>query len=296
MRLLLFTLTLILSINLSNASVKDSVGTKVKDGKKYIIHQVEGGQTLYSISKIYKVSVTDIKNWNGMTDNALDLNQKILILSKNQNDVVSNSVHTVAAGETLYSISKKHGITVDQLKSMNKLSSTGLDIGQKLNIAKNATPDEEAKNTSPETHKVGQGETLYAIARKYRTSVEALKKLNGLKDNTLEIGQELFLKSGVKVANKSTVKTPIKENEFVNEEGQVGLLTHDDFQNKYAYCFHQTAPKGTIIKIKNSDTGKFMYARVMGKSKETLLQVNPTVMNKIGSKDNMFKAQLSYYL
>ncbi len=289
MRHLLFILLLISSTQLFGA-VKDSIGTKVKDGKRYIVHKVESGETLYGISKKYRVSVTDIKNWNGMEDNNIDLNQELLILSKDQSNV-SGKTHKVAAGETLYSISKKYNIGVQRLKSLNKLASNNLEIGQVLIISPDAAKENVAQSSNTTTkHIVVKGETLYSIARKYKVSVSELKNLNQLTSNEIEIGQTL-------IVQREKANTAIKPNkeEFIKETGIATLLTHEDYQEKFAYCFHKTAPKGTIIKVTNAK-GESMFVRVMGKCKDGLIQVNPTVMNKLGTPENKFDAKLTYYL
>ena len=95
--------------------------------------------------------------------------------------------YTVQSGDSLWSIAKKYGITVDELKKANNLTSNSLSIGQKLRI-----PIEEEESL-PSTYVVKSGDTLYSIARKFNTTVDALKALNNLTTNTLQIGQTLSI-------------------------------------------------------------------------------------------------------
>lgn len=88
--------------------------------------------------------------------------------------------HTVVSGDTLYSLGKKYGLTVDELKSINKLTSDTIKVGQVLTVSKT-------------THKVVSGDTLFSLAKKYETTVAALKSLNGLKSDTIKVGQILRL-------------------------------------------------------------------------------------------------------
>ena len=96
------------------------------------------------------------------------------------------SVYTVKSGDSLWNIAKRYGVTVNELKSANNLTSNTLSIGQKLKIPKTETDEVETS-----TYTVKAGDSLYAIARKYNTTVDALKSLNNLTTNTLQIGQKL---------------------------------------------------------------------------------------------------------
>ncbi len=96
--------------------------------------------------------------------------------------------HVVSSGETLYSISKKHGLTVVQLKTLNKLLSNTLSIGQTLQLQNNVVKSE---NISSNIHTVNRGESLYLISKQYHMSVADLKTLNNLEDNNIIVGQQL---------------------------------------------------------------------------------------------------------
>ena len=93
--------------------------------------------------------------------------------------------YKVEKGDTLYSISKKFNISVDELKNMNNISDTAISPGQELRIK---------TNIDTNTYTVEQGDTLYSISKKYNTTVKALQQLNNLKGTTVSIGQELLVK------------------------------------------------------------------------------------------------------
>lgn len=97
--------------------------------------------------------------------------------------------YTVKKGDTLYSIAKKYGTTVDNLKEMNNLSSNILSIGQKLLVSDELIESGE--------YTVQKGDTLYSIAKKYDTTVDKLMELNGLSSNLLSIGQVLKIPSSI---------------------------------------------------------------------------------------------------
>lgn len=111
--------------------------------------------------------------------------------------VSDRSLHTVKRGETLGMIAKKYRVSVKQLQSWNNLRSTKLHIGQKLTVFSSGTPVNSpgetpvARSTQSKSHTVSKGETLGAIAAKYKCSVTDLKEWNNLKNNNLSIGQKL---------------------------------------------------------------------------------------------------------
>lgn len=119
------------------------------------------------------------------------------------------ATHKVASGDTLYSISRKYGLTVDELKSLNKLSSNTLKVGQVLVVAKNSTSSTSSTTSSSSsssgTHTVQKGDTLFSIAKKYGITTALLKTLNALKTNVLKLGQVLKIgRSGSQTAAPQT--------------------------------------------------------------------------------------------
>ena len=107
----------------------------------------------------------------------------------------SDDVYVVQKGDTLWGISKKFGISVNDLKELNNLSTNVLKIGQTLKVKKEQIDDNEQ---SINTYTVQKGDSLYAIAKMYDTSVEELKEINNLSTNVLQIGQVLKIPSKYK--------------------------------------------------------------------------------------------------
>lgn len=107
-----------------------------------ITHVVEAGQTYFSISKMYDVTVNDILYWNNLTaDSKLAVGQKLNIRPVGQTlaqqpKAEEFTTHTVAQGETMFSISQKYGVKIDQIKEWNNLTDNGVKIGQQLKIKK----------------------------------------------------------------------------------------------------------------------------------------------------------------
>ena len=148
------------------------------------VYYVKKGDTLYGIAKSYGVSVDDIKRLNDLSSNSLSIGQELLIPGLSSENVPNVKVYTVLKGDSLYKIANLYGISVDELKTANKLSSSVLSIGQQLVI-----PD----SANTKTYVVKRGDTLYGIARDNNITVDRIKSLNGLSGNTLSVGQVLKL-------------------------------------------------------------------------------------------------------
>jgi LysM repeat protein len=132
--------------------------------------------------------------------------------------VTKEFIHIVKKGEGLLSISKKHNTTVAEIQKWNNLKSTSIRPGQKLKILNNVVVVEPVNtenttsttsNTTPAPstekptgekayvyHTVKSGETLYAIANKYKgTDVNSIMRLNNLgKNSTIKPGMKLKIK------------------------------------------------------------------------------------------------------
>ena len=120
----------LLSFNLSAQPEIPKVETI--EGKKYYVHFVQAGNTLYGIHQLYKTPIETILGANdGLTDN-LTVGQKILIPISTKNETFY-SEHIVQEGETLYGISKKYNCSVSDLQNLNPDAEKGLKPGAKIN-------------------------------------------------------------------------------------------------------------------------------------------------------------------
>ena len=161
-------------------------GYTYKEPTSNLEYVVKKGDTLYGISKMYNVSVDDIKKYNGLTSNDLSIG-KVLKIPNTLNVYDS---YTVKRGDTLYSIARKYNTTVDNLRRLNNLNNDSLSIGQVILL-----PGVDTSSDNTSIYVVNPGDTLYSIAREYDTTVEVLKDLNTLTTNILSVGQKLVVPS-----------------------------------------------------------------------------------------------------
>lgn len=136
---------------------------------------VKKGDSLWSISNKYGITVKDLKQYNNLNTNLISVGQ-ILKIPK-----VSNDYYIVKKGDSLYSISKKFNTTVNDIKTLNNLTSNLLSINQKLLIP----------NTN--TYTVVKGDSLWSISKKFNTTVDSIKMKNNLTSNIINIGQKLII-------------------------------------------------------------------------------------------------------
>lgn len=141
---------------------------------------VQSGDSLYSIAKKFGTTADKIKQLNNLNNNILSVGQEIVIPSVALSEV---TIYKVQSGDNLYDLAKKFGTSVSELKDLNNLKSDSLSINQELKVP--------AVNIGETTYTVKSGDSLYSIAKKFNTSVDSLKKKNGLGSTMLSIGQVL---------------------------------------------------------------------------------------------------------
>ena len=370
----------------SNASVisnLDSVGIEKIGDKSFILHEVEPKETLFGISRRYASPVGDIVSANEALKQGLKIGQTIRIPFTPKAELPSGSIlHKVAPGETLFSISKNYGVTVDQVKQSNKLMGNDLSIGQSL-VIENATvsaniqeskpapvsgaqtvfkpvqepsvssrpvstPKEEkikpvvektqepkskpepVKTSAPVvsttepmvpgdfiTHQVQSGETLFAIANQYGVKVEELISLNALTSNNVRVGQNLKVGRGpVEVSKVPVIGTPrvVSSVEEMNveqvaesnggyknirETGQAERIEGTGGHKKYL-VLHRTAPVGTIMRIKNEENDVTIFARVVGVLPETgdngrlVIKLSQAAFDQLKAVNSRFPVEVMY--
>lgn len=185
----------------SNVITKGQVLTIKEDTTVPNTYVVVKGDSLYTIGKKFGVSPEELMRFNNLSSNILQIGQVLKIPTKNEGIITpENITYTVVKGDSLYTISKKYGITVDELMRYNNLSSTSLQIGQILKIP-TTMDDGGGIIITPiyENYTVKKGDSLYTIAKKFNTTVDQIRKDNSLTSTNLSIGQVLKIKVGEEI-------------------------------------------------------------------------------------------------
>ncbi len=237
-------------------------------------HTVAAKETLYSIAKMYNLSVEELKTLNNLTNNTLEVGQ-VLVLKGGTTPTaiprvrtkVLSSTHTVAAKETLFSIAQQYQVTVDQLKAWNNLPSDEVKIGQMLYTA--------------QPMKVSAQQTV-------QTKTETLVKERPPVPTT----------APVTAVSQRVVENGAGYNE-VRETGYAALIPQTEGTRKYL-AYHASAKPGTILKVRNEATNREVFVRVAGplpagSSALTVIQVSQAAYDRLGATEGTFRAEVTYY-
>ncbi len=177
------------------------------DGGKYYLHTVVPKETFYSLSRTYDITVDEIRASNPGTESLKIGDVMKIPVGEKQTTAVSGIFrkHKVVSEDTLYSIARKYGVSVDVLIADNPgIDVSALKIGSRLNIRKNAIGSTTGTNIDRQIENVAQdvsnvsdeyvlhvavaGETLYSLGRKYGVAVEEIEALNGLQNGVVKAG------------------------------------------------------------------------------------------------------------
>jgi LysM repeat protein len=265
------------------------------------MHTVAAKETMYSISRMYGVTIEEIKQWNNLTDNALSIGQQLVIRKDNTpagvktstpqqvTNVGKNGIHTVAAKETMFSISRQYGISVQQLKDWNKLEGNEISIGQELKVvaptSETLTQNTPAVPTTPsdQTSTVPQNTSPVVTEAKKETPVQTTSTSKPEpKEQTIRISES------------------VKNSDEVLQTGLAELIEGTSGNRKYL-ALHRTAPIGTIIKVRNEMNNREVFVRVMGKLPDTamneklVLKISKSAYDRLGAIDSRFRVEVTYY-
>ncbi|TDK42574.1 LysM peptidoglycan-binding domain-containing protein [Algoriphagus formosus] len=367
-------------------SVLDSLRTEKRGGKSFIVHQVEAKETLFAISRRYQTPVGEIVKSNESLKSGLKAGQEIFVPFIGEESVPEGSdLHKVASGETLYSISKKYNVSIDELKTWNSLRGNDLSVGQALIIkGQPETPKpavakveeqvkpqvsqptaEKAVAVSTEvvkveepaskkvekaekkaekieekvepvaempkapaeavavvpgdwiSHEVKSGETLFSISKQYNAKVEEVIRWNGLSSNNLKVGQVIKVgraepaPSQVPIVGEPKVVTDVEEMHEVpdgansggfkniSEMGQAEVIPGTGGHKKYL-VLHRTAPVGTIMRVRNEENDVTIFARVVGVLPETgdnsklVIKLSQAAYDQLKAVNPRFPVEVAY--
>ncbi|HQF47063.1 MAG TPA: LysM peptidoglycan-binding domain-containing protein [Flavobacterium alvei] len=195
----------------TNKNIKsDTLSTAVAS-----YYVVQKGDNLSSIAKKNNVSVAEIKDWNNLSTNSIQLGASLQVgkIEGNEKEQIAlttkteNVEYIVKKGDNLGNISKKFGSTIDDLKQWNNLQDNAIALGSSLIVAKSEVPLENkavaetltkkpnlasSSKTNITNYLVQKGDSLYSISKKYPgVSISDIKKWNNISGEELKPGMKL---------------------------------------------------------------------------------------------------------
>jgi len=281
-----FFILLLAGHHLSAATIspRDSVGVKYENGKKIIIHQLEAKETYYGLSRHYNIPVKQI--------------------------IAANGNKSLKVGDTV-----QIPMGPAQPATADTPTATSPHTAQEKPQLPALAPNEYT------SYKVGKGETLSVVSKRFRISIESIKRANGLTGDSLKTGQVL------KVPNNELPPPPPKVSEIIavdtvrrdtlveksveipanrygiREMTEKGIGVWIDDLNQEGgsmLALHKTAPVGTVIKITNPMTNRTTFAKVVGKFTDTadtenaIIVISKSAASLIGVLDRRFQVEIAY--
>ena len=361
----------------------DSIGIEKKDGKRYVLHRVDEGQTLYGVARRYGRSVDEIRAANPGMDDALRYAQVVRVpmpdeslsrkeaknLDKNiredekmkkreattdvtnrtagsttsdvkpekpapvvkkqkdANDPARAGIHVVAAGQTLYSLAVRYGVSQEDLRKWNGLSSNNILIGQALIVSERASQDREPstptpaptpdpKATRPADHAkpdapVRSGEPARPPER-VETTARPTDRTEpdapAPKPDSPTTATRATEPSKPASADRPEPEIPLPSpgNDAPmptrgrrQSSSGVAEMIENDNSGKYL-AMHRTAPIGTLIQVRNLFNNQSMWVKVVGQLPDTgvndkiLIKLSSQAFAKLSPQDRRFRAEVSY--
>jgi LysM repeat protein len=223
-RKLIFTLLFAVVLFLSAPGPSSAAFMQEFDDGR-LTHTVESGETLYAISRMYDVEVSDLRQWNELDSDNLRPGMQLFVAPEEQHTREALTYHTVKQGETLFGLSRRYDTEVARLIEWNELGDGSIQIGQELIVGKGEgaatetdepehgqdvvsipAPDDAGRTEEDGTayaleedepvytyYEVKSGDTLSAIAREFGMPLNQLREVNQLDSDLISIGQRLIV-------------------------------------------------------------------------------------------------------
>ncbi|WP_234734890.1 LysM peptidoglycan-binding domain-containing protein [Tellurirhabdus bombi] len=347
----------------------DSIGVEKKDGKLFVLHRVGQGQTLYSLVRRYKTSIQNIRDANpGLNDNvrydqlvrvpvtnlarkeekAIEKaikkeekeHKKVEKDSKREEEEAkrtgktvnpNSGIHQIEAGQTLYSLAARYGVSMDNLRKWNNLPADKVVSGQALIVSEKAWREREpSKAQLAATSKVeaAQAESPKTVSRPDSPKTERPAPPRQLAKNELpkpereatarndapreetataerrpetapEPAAEPVEPRIIRPGDTGPLPNPGANARKISEIGIAEIIDENDNSNKYL-ALHRSAPIGTLVLVRNSMNNQGIWVKVIGRLPDTsindrvIIKISARAFEKLSPADRRFRAEASY--
>ncbi|MBD1386637.1 LysM peptidoglycan-binding domain-containing protein [Mucilaginibacter rigui] len=327
--LLLSTIFLGLTSTIFASAPVDSVGVENLNGKKVILHKLDPKDNYYSIGRKYGVSPKVIQQFNNNT--SLQIGHIIKVPTERP---IMETVKPAPAGQPPVQTPTKtaeQAPAKPQPKPVEQAPvKTQPAITQPPAQTEQKTAQTPAATATSQQYKVSAHETLYAIAKRFNTTVEAITALNNLKSTNLTAGQILLVPNGIppeQPAQATTAVAPAHVDTVKRDSTYVAVVdsleNHKPGTNKYGLfeknekgvatwiddasldpnkklILHRTAPIGTVMRITNPMNNRTTFAKVVGRftdsqsTRDAIIVMTKNVADALGALDKRFQVNISY--
>lgn len=264
-------------------------------------HTVAKGETLYRISKMYAMTVDELKAMNGLTGNEISLGQKLKVSGNNgESNVVETEAVKTSPVKTKPALESKpltESKNASDSKSTVEEKPTPADVKP---IVVSPVSDGTGKEKVKDSPKEAAPGTVNEIASENTTPV---KTESPAVSKTVESGELPAVYSNPGTSRTSVIeKDPQSgtELEKITEVGVAAWMSESDLNQSKFYALHRTAPVGTIIKLTNRMNNNSVFVKVVGTLPDTgdnngyIIKITQAAAQRIGALDQKFTAELSY--
>lgn len=279
-------------------------------------YEVKQGDTLYNISKRLNVTIAELKEWNNLSGNEIELGQELVYYIPkpdnlqteelpedpsdpliNRSSNAQNTFYTVKSGDTLYRIARLHNMTLEQLKNLNNLTGDNLRVGQKLAVKKVQVAPSVARFLEESTpqgaftvYEIKNGETFDALLARFKMTEEEFRLLNPeIEPSVISSGQEVT----VLMPPSRKYQNPYLQKANLQDLGEVTVTEYEDSQtgetttNGELYdpnaltAAHSNIALGSIIFVENKETGNGVYVRINDRITGSGLKLSQKAFNTL---------------
>lgn len=271
-------------------------------------HTVEAGETLFSISKQYQVTIAELKAWNNISSNNLQTGQTLTIHPSESaepreqsitvdNETQQNATYLVKNNDSLFKIAREHGMSVGQLKKLNNLTSNMIRVGQRLTVRASSAPPSVASSatSAPQgqfiTHTVRGGTTVSELVQKFQMDEEEFRALNtDIESDRLRSGQEVT----VLMPSGKIFKNPyVKNSSSLSSLGSASVSHYDsgeratpttsgELYNPDALTgAHSNIALGSVIFVKNPGYPHGVFVRINDRISGNGLKLSAAAWNTL---------------
>lgn len=212
----------------STVSIVNRNASATTSGNTYT---VVSGDSVWSIANKHGISMDQFRSLNNIKNDFVYPGQKVVVSGGSSTNTSSTTTvstastasqssggtYTVAAGDSVWSIANKHGISMDQFRSLNNIKNDYVYPGQKVVVSGSSTrtstttsttvSSQTSSSAAGNTYTVASGDSVWSVANKHGISMDQFRSWNNIKNDFIYPGQKVVVKQGGTAATTSTSAT-----------------------------------------------------------------------------------------
>lgn len=307
----------------STASTKETTTPAVTDTPtdgNLIEHAVQKKENLNMLAEKYGTTVNEIKRVNNLRSINLQIGQILKIpATKSPEGTPLETTNPEKINTPPVQDTAKDPVAIVKKDDIKPALPIQKPAAAKPDTTKpvSTKPDSSKQDNGPLViHTVASNETMYSIATRYKLTMDQLKAKNNLTDNSLSVGQKLWISGQYPVAppepehpldTLNSIKDPSLKYAAsryglnqIDEKGTAVWISDNDLDPNKMLVLHRTAPIGTVMKITNPMSNRSTFAKVVGKftenesTKDVIIVMTKAVADALGALDKRFYCNLTY--